>query len=302
MKTYSLIIISLFIGSVASAQTFTEKITKEMSFERKGSQNALMVFNINGDVKVEGYTGDKILIEVEKTIIAKTEARLARGKEELQLGIMDRADTIILYVLGGCNEFGRKVNSDKSSKWHKGEWNGWGYNWSSHGRDHCDRDVSYDYKLNFTIKVPSGVNIVISTVNQGDLEVIGTGASVVAENVNGDIRLKNISGITRATTINGSVDINYSGNPSGDSKYYSLNGDINAYFKKGLAAQLTFRSFNGNFYSSVDEIRPMALTVEKSNKGDGIKYRVNGNRYKVREGGPLLDFETFNGDVFLREQ
>jgi DUF4097 and DUF4098 domain-containing protein YvlB len=149
--------------------------------------------------------------------------------------------------------------------------------------------------------VPSTVNVLASTVNEGDVDVINMNSKLMAENINGDIRLKNISGITHASTINGSVDIDYSGNPSGDSRYYSLNGDINANFKKGLGAQLTFKSFNGDFYSSVNEITPMAVTVEKYAKGEGIQYRVNGNRYKVRQGGPLLDFETFNGDVYLRE-
>ena len=53
-------------------QTFSEKITKELSFEKKGNNNTVMIFNINGDVKVEGYGGDKILIEVEKKITGKT--------------------------------------------------------------------------------------------------------------------------------------------------------------------------------------------------------------------------------------
>jgi len=125
---------------------------------------------------------------------------------------------------------------------------------------------------------------------------------VLAENVNGSIRLKEISGATNASTINGSVDLDYFGNPPGDSKYYSLNGDINANFRKGLAAQLTFKSFNGEFYSSIDDITPMAVMVEKYDDGEGIHFKVNGNRYKVRQGGPLLDFETFNGNVYLKEK
>jgi hypothetical protein len=52
----------------------------------------------------------------------------------------------------------------------------------------------------------------------------------------------------------------------------------------------------------VNEITPMAVQVEKYEKGEGIHYRVNGNRYKVRQGGPLLDFETFNGNVYLKEK
>ena len=300
MKTKLLIGIMWAASLSSSAQVFTEKITRELAFEKKGSNNTLMIFNINGDVKVEGYNGDKILLEVEKRITAKTEARLAEGKEEIQLGVLDRADTLLVYVKGICSEFGRV---DKKRKW-QSKWHGWGYNWSDWGKgrndEDCDKD--YDYKMSFTIKVPSTVSVFASTINDGDIVIAGISSYVLANNINGSIRLKNISGATNASTINGSVDLDYSGNPPGDSRYYSLNGNINANFRKGLAAQLTFKSFNGDFYSSVDDITPMAVTVEKYAKGNGIQYKVNGNRYKVRQGGPLLDFETFNGDVYLKEK
>src|SRR4051794_1318207 len=80
------------------AQSNSEKITRELTFEKKGPANTLMIFNINGDIKMEGYDGDKILLEVEKTITGKTQARLEKGKQEIQLGVMDRADTLIFYV------------------------------------------------------------------------------------------------------------------------------------------------------------------------------------------------------------
>lgn len=297
MRTRILIMLMWVTTLPGLAQTFTENITRELSFEKKGANNTLMIFNVNGQVKVEGYVGDKILVEVEKRINAKTDARLEKGKEEIQLGVLDRADTLLVYVQGICSEFGKLTKRDG---WQR-KWKGWGYNWSDCGRNNnCDKE--YDYRMNFTIKVPSSISVFASTVNDGDVEISTINNYVLADNVNGDIRLKNISGATHASTINGSVDLDYSGNPPGDSRYYSLNGDINANFRKGLAAQLTFKSFNGDFYSTVDDITPMAVVVEKYKKGDGIQYKVNGNRYKVRQGGPLLDFETFNGNVYLKEK
>src|SRR6185295_20051591 len=77
-------------GQVPTASgTSTEKIIRELIFEKKALNNTLMVLNINGDVKVEGYEGDKVMIEVEKTIKGKTQARLEQGKLEIDLGIID---------------------------------------------------------------------------------------------------------------------------------------------------------------------------------------------------------------------
>ncbi len=33
-----------------------------------------------------------------------------------------------------------------------------------------------------------------------------------------------------------------------------------------------------------------------------MKYKVKGNQYQIGSGGMLLDFETFNGNVYLKER
>lgn len=295
-----LIGIILLLGSFAvRSQTDTETITREFQFEKKDVSNALMIFNINGGVKIEGYAGDKVMVEVKKTIRAKTDARLAMGKEEIQLGVIDRADSIILYVKGTCQSFGQ---GPRRKNWNR-RVNNWGYEWNSRGHRDDDCDRRYDYVLDFTIKVPTGIHVVASTINSGDIEVKSVKGNVIADNINGSIKLADTYGATYASTINGSLNLDYSGNPPGDSRFYSLNGDINANFRKGLAAQLAFKSFNGDLYSSLDDLSLLPVQLEKTDKGGkGTEYRVSGNRYKVRQGGPLLDFETFNGDVYLREK
>ncbi len=288
--------IGIALAIQVSAQQSTEKISRELNFEKAGA-NAVMIFNINGSVKVEGYSGSKVIVEVEKKIDAKTEARLALGKEEIQLGVMDRADTLLLFVKGTCSPFGKLTDRER--------WNrrvgSWGYDWNLRHTEDCEK--KYDYTMNFVVKVPSGVNVLASTVNRGDIEIQGVSGKVVADNINGSIQLSGLSNTTQASTINGSVKLDFSGNPPGDSRFYSLNGDITANFRTGLGAQLAFKSFNGELYSSVDEITPLPVQLEKTDRGgEGTRYRVSGNRYKIRQGGPLLDFETFNGDVFVKEK
>jgi hypothetical protein len=294
MKKIVLIALLFSAGSVG-AQTFSETLTKELKFEKPGA-HALMVFNINGSVRVEAYSGTTVQVEVTKRITGKTSSRLEKGKQEIQLGVIDRADTIILYVQGLSEGFGRK----SKQYFRNGQRAQWGYEWDNHRNGQQEKD--YDYNMDFVVKVPSSVHVYASTINNGDIDISAVTGNVFADNINGSIRLNNLSGTTFASTINGNVDVNYVSNPSGDSKYYSLNGDINANFHPGLSAELTFKSFNGEFYSSVDDITTLPVRVEKYAKGGGLGFKVNGNRYQVRKGGPLLDFETFNGDVYLREK
>src|SRR4051812_47210031 len=105
----------LLTATMACAQTFTEKITREFAFEKKGPDNALIIANVNGHVTVTGYAGDKVLVEVTRTIYGKTAARLEQGKTDLQLGVKDLADTLILYVdiAGACNQFGHFPGHNK---------------------------------------------------------------------------------------------------------------------------------------------------------------------------------------------
>ena len=296
MKT-KLLMLSLLACQAVFAQQFSEKITKEFTFEKPSADNALMIANINGDVKVVGYEGSKIQVEVTRSIYAKTDARLEKGKQELKLGVMDRADTIILYVQEGCDNF-RYQKKGKDGRWNK---YGWSYDWNCRDRD-CRPE--YDYQMDFTVKVPFGVHLMVSTVNDGDVVVENVKGVIDASNVNGSIRLSNLVREAQASTINGDLDVTYVSNPSKDCRFYSLNGDINALFPKGLGASVSFESFNGNFYTNIDQMEALPVKVVKMDKeGDGVKYKVNGNRYQVGKGGTaFLDFETFNGNVYLKEK
>lgn len=291
----------VIIPGALMAQSFSEKINKELQFEKKTPASTLIVLNVDGYVRIEGYAGDKVIVEVNKQIYAKTDIRLQRGKDEIQLGVVDRADTIILYVQGICNDFG-KMRGKNNRNWRNDRYGGWGYNWNNNcnGRD-CDKD--YDWEMDFTIKVPQGVNVLASTVNNGDVEVKNTNGYSLAENVNGSVRMENISGTgTYASTINGDVDVDYTKNPSGECRYYSLNGDVNVLFQKGLAANVGFESFNGDLYTNFNNLETLPSAMEKTNKGNGVSLKIGGSRFKIGPGGPFLDFETFNGNAYIKEK
>ena len=294
MKAIINLILTITLTQLAKAQTFKETISKEFPFEKVGVENTIFVANINGDIHVMGYEGAKVIVEVSKKINAKTQQRLEAGKKEIQLGVIDRADTMIFYLQGGCNVFGKQNWKARNFGTH----NKWTYNWE--GDTNCD--TNYDYKLDFTIKVPYSVNLVLSTINDGDISVENVNGILKVENINGSIKLKNISREASATTINGDVDIEYSKNPDRPCRFYTLNGDINAWFQKGLTANMAFKSFNGEFYSNVKSLESLPESVEKEQADGETKYKVNGNRFKIGNGGALLDFETFNGNVYLKEK
>ncbi len=282
--------ITLLVTVTSFGQSKTEKIAREFTFEKKGTNNAVIIANINGSITIEGYAGDVVQVEAEKIIQGKTQARLDNGVREINLGVIDRADTILLYIQGVCGSF-RKLSNGKGSH------GGWNYDW-----DNCrDDEKGYDYRMNFRVRIPASVNVSVSTINSGEIAITKVSGQVVAENINGGIRLASLTTSAKATTINGDVDIQYEQNPAAACRFYTLNGDINAHFKKGLSSDVSFQSFNGSFYTNIEQLTALPVRVEKESGSHGVKYKINGNQFRTRNGGAKLDFETFNGNVYLRE-
>ena len=60
-------------------------------------------------------------------------------------------------------------------------------------------------------------------------------------------------------------------------------------------------SFNGSFYTNIEDLENLPNKVIKSNRGDGVQYKISGNQFRIGKGGPLLAFETFNGNVYLKK-
>ena len=293
MKTIS-VVVALMIARGAMGQSYSETITRQLAFEKQSPANVLIIANISGEVTVTAHEEDKIFLEVKKTIRAKTDARLQEGKVEVQLGVLDRADTIILYVRDGCKEFSRGSRNARNRGW---QTNQWGYH--TYGED-CH--LTYDYDLDFTVRVPATLNLDVGTINNGNLRIENTAGRVRARNVNGGISLINLTGPADAHTVNGDVDVEYARNPGKDCRFYTLNGNINASFQPGLSASIGFESFNGSFYTNIPKIEKLPGKIEKRDHGDGIQYKISENSYRVGRGGALLDFETFNGNLYLKEK
>lgn len=286
----------IVISPTAVAQNFNEKINKELFFEKKGEHNTLIIANLNGNVSVSAYEGDKILVDISKSIQGKTPERLEAGKKEIQPGFIDLADTIVIYTISPCHRF--EKSSNKNQNWQRDV--NWGYAWCQNSNDQCHE--SYTYTVDFTVKVPASCNLVLSTINNGNVVVKDVAGVVKTNNINGSIQLSNLSREAEAHTINGDVDIDYGHNPTKACRFYSLNGDINALFQKGLAANVSFESFQGDFYSNIERIEKLPADVVTNEGAQGVRFKVNNNRYRVGAGGALLDFETFNGNLYLKEK
>lgn len=283
------VFISLMIGLVLCcphlslmAQSYSEHTSKEFTLLKEAESSFLFIYNVDGFIKVEGYAGNKVLLEMDETISADDNLTLESGKKEFKLGFDQKADSIIAYIA-----------EPYDSRPHR--------NWSY--EDH--RKIEYHCSVDFTVKVPFAMNLNISTVNNGVIIVSNVNGALQINNVNEGITLANVRGTTSAHTVNGDITINYLANPTGQSSYYTINGNINVSYQPDLSADLQFKSMHGEFYTDFTdaELLPASTTKKQENMDGETVYKVNKTTsVRFGKGGKVFKFETLNGNVYIKKQ
>jgi hypothetical protein len=267
----------------ANAREFKEHISREFTVSNDASRGILYIYNISGFIKVEGYAGNKVLLEMDKTISADDDKTLETGRKEFRLAFDQKSDTIMAYIA-------EPYDSRPHRNWH--------YNDDR-------REIDYDYNVEFTVKVPYGMNLHISTVNDGIITVNNVIGTLHVSNVNEKISIKNAKGTTYAHTVNGDVTVNYLTNPPEASSYYTINGNIRVDYQPGLSADLTFKSMHGDLYTDFPdaELLPASVTKVQEKKGGGVTYKLNTiTSVRFGQGGKVFKFETLNGNVYIKKQ
>jgi hypothetical protein len=270
--------------SPAKAQEFNEHISKEYTLQKPAGSSVLAIYNIEGPIKVEGYSGDKVVIEINKTIYGKTNEILEQGKREFRLELEQTTDSITCYIA-----------EPYDSRPHEHYYN----------RDWHDRQIEYRYNLEFTVKVPFAMNLAVSTINKGTVSVKDVTGRLKVHNVNGGITVANAKGTSDIRTVNGSITINYLSVPPEESSYNTINGELNITYPADFSADLQFKSMNGAFFTDFPnpEVLPARVTKNKETSGESTVYKISKNRdVRIGSGGKTFKFETLNGNVYIKKQ
>lgn len=155
---------------------------------------------------------------------------------------------------------------------------------SHNDEDHGRRN---NVEVDFTVSLPSGVNVRVGTVN-GEVDVAGATAEVVASTVNGDVRAASSGGPVSANTVNGDLRASMRTVGTGELNYRTVNGSIELELPASLNADVELRTVNGGFETDF----PMTLSGRVSPR------RLSG---KIGSGGRDLRATTVNGSITLRK-
>jgi hypothetical protein len=268
-----------FAQIAAHAQEFKQHISKEVNMQK----GQVAICNLNGSIKVEGYAGDKVLMEIDETVTGDDLQALEDAKKEFKLGFDQKADTLIAYT---AEPYDTRPHRERYS-------------------DENYRHVNYSVKLNYTVKVPFNSSLYASTVNSGHISVKDVYGTLKINNVNGAIEILNAKGTTNARTVNGALTATYLSIPPDASSYYTLNGELIVTYPPGLSADVEFKSMNGQFYTDFEntQVMPGRVVKTESKNGANTVYKLNKNEeVRFGTGGKVFKFETLNGNIYIKKQ
>jgi DUF4097 and DUF4098 domain-containing protein YvlB len=145
-----------------------------------------------------------------------------------------------------------------------------------------------DVEVEWTIEVPRGVLLAARTTN-GGIDIQRLTADVYASTVNGDVEVTT-TGLARAETVNGSIDVSMGRNTWTDElKFSTVNGGITVTFPGDLNAHVTAETVNGD----IETDWPMTVRGRFGSKN------LNGT---IGSGGRTLALSTVNGSIEIRKK
>lgn len=147
------------------------------------------------------------------------------------------------------------------------------------------------HSVEWTIKVPKGVNVDLRTVN-GGVKLTGLQGDILAKTTNGGVTGKGIlSQNVQANAVNGGIEIEFGAPLAADGKveFETVNGGVEIGLPSESKATISARCVNGG-------VRVTDLDVKKD---EGISERESRRRLDgtLNGGGARVNLNTVNGGV-----
>ncbi|MBZ5624112.1 MAG: hypothetical protein LAQ69_36245 [Acidobacteriia bacterium] len=256
-----------------------ETINRSFPVSGGSGPEKLLVDNISGYIHVTGHAGKDVQVKVQKHIGADSNEGILEAKRDVKLDMSQQGNFVRLYVDGPF----------------RGN-NGINYR----GSDYYGYNVIFDYD----IEVPFATELVLKTINSGEIEVKKTTGDFEINGLNGGIDMEEVSGSGSVRTLNGPVKVSFSKNPAKNTEFRTLNGKMDIYFQPGLDADLNFHTLNGGVYTDFDiTTRPMK-PANVDNVDGKFVYRSDRRTMEARvgKGGPELTFNALNGAIRLHSK
>lgn len=283
---FALLLLAMALPAVAAERHDT--LRREVPLAA-GAGRLVVVDNVLGGVVVRAGAVDRVTVEIRRTATSRRESELARAFDDVVLAVEEWSGGVALVQDGPFRCRSRQGRRDGGRDWGESrrDWNG-----------DCNWDPDYEVDWQWTVTVPADVDLEVTTVNDGAVEISGVRGRVRAGNVNGPLRLSGLAGEVRASTVNGGIRASYAAAPSAAGRFQTVNGEIELELPAASSADVELETMNGELWSDF-EVR--ALARESKAGRDGRSYRLERDTVvRIGDGGPRFECQTLNGDIVLR--
>ena len=269
MKITGLVLLSLMIAANSLAQSgSTETLTVPLS--SPGKPYSLKVHLVSGSIKVAGYDGKDIIINV-----------VPRNGE-------DEEDS--KAVENGMKRISTHGSYEVTAK-------------------EADNNVTVNTgnpnkAIDLDLKIPQDVKLQIGTVNDGEVVVENVRGELEVNNVNDKITLTNISGSVVCNTVNGDVNVTFKTiDPKAPMAFSTLNGDVNVTLPADTKANLKLKSDNGDVFSDFDiELDKTPAKIDKVTEPGLYKIKKDDWVFgKINGGGPEMMMKNMQGNIYVKK-
>jgi hypothetical protein len=221
---------------------------------------SIEIKGVNGTIRAERASGTEIVVEAVKT-------GRRSDPHTVTVQVVPHAEGVTICAVYPSTDWGRPNECAAGSG----------------GRMNTNNN---DVRVEFTVRVPDGVQFIGRTVN-GEVEAESLTGDVDAHTVNGKIRIAT-SGRAEAQTVNGSI-IARLGQTAGSRpiEFQTVNGGIELELPAALNATLHASTVNG----SISTDFPLMI------RGKFTGREISG---AIGQGGPALSLRTVNGSIDLR--
>jgi hypothetical protein len=255
-----------------------EKEEIRNTFKTSGTAE-LIVDNVIGRIKVEGYEGTEISLVAVRTIEAESGEKVRQAKAEVRLDVIQNGDTLKIYVDGPF----RRNDPGLLFRRHQ--------------------DPGYIVRYDFELRVPRRTGLDVRTVNDGDIEVENVEGNFDVANVNGRVRMTGVRGSGDVRTVNGEIAVSFRSQPAGECSFRTVNGEVVLGFPENPSADFRIKTMNGEIFTDFP-VTGLPAADGKAKRNEAGRFVYKSDRFfvvRAGKGGPEIKLETLNGDILIKK-
>lgn len=163
---------------------------------------------------------------------------------------------------------------------------------------------SWQKALEVYLEVPRGVDLDLSTYNEGRIIIENIEGEIVTENYNGPITADKISGSLVANTYNGPIKVVFDKvTPDTPLAFSTYNGDVDITFPANFKGSFKLRTDFGEILTGFDmELSQPEVKQNETGKGWKKTYFDGWITGKVNGGGPEVTMKNYHGNIYIRKK